>query len=143
MFKTILVPIDLDQKTSWQKALPIAVDFARKEGATLHMMTVIPDMAMTLVAQYIPEGYPEKLTAESQVGLETLAREHVPQGVAAKVHVRHGSIYRGILDLAEDLGADLIVMGSHKPELMDYLIGPNAAYVVRHADCSVMVVRGE
>ena len=37
---------------------------------------------------------------------------------------------------------DLIVMASHRPELKDYLIGPNAARVVRHADCSVQVVRG-
>jgi len=142
MLITILVPIDLDQQASWQKALPIALGFAR-EGAVLHLVTVVPDMAMTMVAQYIPEGYPEKLTTESQVGLENLKHDHVPDDVESHVHVRHGSIYRGILDLAEDLNADLIVMGSHKPELMDYLIGPNAAYVVRHADCSVMVGRGD
>ena len=46
-----------------------------------------------------------------------------------------------ILDLAEKIGADLIVMASHRPELKDYLLGPNAARVVRHAECSVMVVR--
>jgi nucleotide-binding universal stress UspA family protein len=32
-------------------------------------------------------------------------------------------------------------MGSHRPELSDYLLGPNAGKVVRHAKCSVMVVR--
>ena len=43
--------------------------------------------------------------------------------------------------MAKEIGADLIVMGSHRPELADYLLGANAAKVVRHADCSVMVVR--
>jgi nucleotide-binding universal stress UspA family protein len=40
------------------------------------------------------------------------------------------------------VNADLIVMASHKPTVTDYLLGANAAHVVRHAGCSVMVVRG-
>jgi universal stress protein F len=55
--------------------------------------------------------------------------------------VAEGRIYREILKAAQTIQADLIVMGSHHPELKDYLLGPNAAKVVRHADCSVMVVR--
>jgi nucleotide-binding universal stress UspA family protein len=55
--------------------------------------------------------------------------------------VTEGKIYREILNAARTIGADLIVMGSHHPELRDYLLGPNADKVVRHADCSVMVVR--
>jgi nucleotide-binding universal stress UspA family protein len=35
----------------------------------------------------------------------------------------------------------VIVLASHRPELKDYLLGPNAARVVRHAKCSVLVVR--
>jgi nucleotide-binding universal stress UspA family protein len=37
--------------------------------------------------------------------------------------------------------ADLIVVGSHRPAMKDYLLGTNAARVVRHAHCSVLVVR--
>jgi nucleotide-binding universal stress UspA family protein len=65
----------------------------------------------------------------------------VPEGVAARRIVAAGKIYQEILRVADEVGADLIVMGSHRPELSDYLLGPNAARVVRHADCSVMVVR--
>ena len=42
---------------------------------------------------------------------------------------------------ADKLKCDLIVMASHRPELKDYLLGPNAARVVRHARQSVFVVR--
>jgi nucleotide-binding universal stress UspA family protein len=35
----------------------------------------------------------------------------------------------------------LIVMNSHRPDLRDHLIGSNASQVVRHASCSVLVVR--
>ncbi|MCV6603387.1 MAG: universal stress protein, partial [Cohaesibacter sp.] len=59
--------------------------------------------------------------------------------------VRHivgaGSIYEEILQLAEQIDADLIVIGAHKPGLKEYLLGPNSARVVRHSKCSVYVVR--
>jgi nucleotide-binding universal stress UspA family protein len=35
----------------------------------------------------------------------------------------------------------LIIIGSHSPSMQDYLLGPNAARVVRHANCSVLVIR--
>jgi nucleotide-binding universal stress UspA family protein len=47
-----------------------------------------------------------------------------------------------ILDASNRFGADLILMASHRPELKDYLLGPNASRVVRHAQCSVLVVSG-
>jgi nucleotide-binding universal stress UspA family protein len=65
----------------------------------------------------------------------------VPQGLRLHEHVAQGSIYDEVLRAARELGCDCIVMGSHRPELKDYLLGPNAARVVRHAPCSVMVVR--
>jgi nucleotide-binding universal stress UspA family protein len=55
--------------------------------------------------------------------------------------VAEGTIYQEILTAAQIIQADLIVMGSHHLELKDYLLGPNAAKVMRHAACSVMVVR--
>jgi nucleotide-binding universal stress UspA family protein len=48
---------------------------------------------------------------------------------------------RTIIDQAERLGADLIVLGSHKPGLSDFLLGSTAARVVRHAPCAVHVLR--
>lgn len=56
--------------------------------------------------------------------------------------VAHGaSIYAEILGVAEEAGADLIVVGSHRPAMWDYLLGTNASRVVRHANCSVLVAR--
>jgi nucleotide-binding universal stress UspA family protein len=46
-----------------------------------------------------------------------------------------------ILGIAEEAGADLIVVGSHRPAMGDYLLGTNASRVVRHAGCSVLVAR--
>jgi len=53
-----------------------------------------------------------------------------------------GSVYDVILKIADKIKADLVVMASDSPEHHHYLLGPNASRVVRHAKCSVLVVRG-
>jgi nucleotide-binding universal stress UspA family protein len=54
---------------------------------------------------------------------------------------RAGGIYHELLQEASDWGADLVVVGSHQPAISDYLLGSNATTIVRHANCSVLVVR--
>jgi nucleotide-binding universal stress UspA family protein len=55
--------------------------------------------------------------------------------------VRFGAVYPEVLAEAEEWGADLIVIGSHRPTMATYLLGSNAKTIVRHAKCSVLVVR--
>ena len=55
--------------------------------------------------------------------------------------VRMGSVYNEVLAEAEEHKADLIVIGSHRPAMATYLLGSNATTIVRHAPCSVLVVR--
>ena len=55
---------------------------------------------------------------------------------------REGSVYREILKEAYAIQADLIILASAKGDFPDYPFGPNAARVVRHANCSVLVHRG-
>ena len=142
MYRTILVPIDLDQESSWQKALPIAVEYGKIFGARLHAVTVLPDFGTGFVGSYFPPDFAERTLAEAGERLETLVRSKVPGDLPVECHVAQGTVYEEILDLAGEIDADLVVMASHRPELKDYLIGPNAARVVRHAEISVLVVRG-
>lgn len=141
MYTTILVPVDLRQESSWRPALPIAIDQARRYGARLHLMTVVPDITLTLAAAHIPKEANRRVVEDARRRLEAFAGEQVPPELQPAVEVRQGSVYGEILDHARKIDADLIVMASHRPELRDYLIGPNAARVVRHAPCSVLVVR--
>jgi len=66
-------------------------------------------------------------------------------GAQANKSVRHvvaiGTVYEEVLKAAKVSNADLIVIGAHRQDFKDYLLGPNAARVVRHSDCSVYVVR--
>jgi nucleotide-binding universal stress UspA family protein len=73
--------------------------------------------------------------------LRARADAALPAGMTANHLVGEGNVYEAVLTMAEQREIDLIVIGAHRPELRDYLLGPNAARVVRHAKCSVLVVR--
>ncbi len=141
MYKTILVPVDLNQESSWKKALPVAVDLAQKNGGELHIVTVIPDYGMALVGSFFPPDHTEKALVAAQKDLATFVTDNVPSGVKASDHVKVGTIYKRILKAADEVNCSLIVMASHRPETQDYLLGPNAARVARHATQSVFIVR--
>lgn len=141
MTKSILFPIDLNQESSWSKALPLAVKLAAAENAELNVFTAIPDYGMSLVGSFFPPDYAKNTLADTQAALDAFVAEHLSGDVVVKTRVRHGTIYKEILKAADKLGCDLIVLASHRPETKDYLLGPNAARVVRHASQSVYVVR--
>ena len=141
MFRKILVPVDLDVESSWKATLPIAEEFAKSWGSEIHVLTVVPDFGMSLVASYFPRGFEKKSLELASETLKAVVAEAGSGEVEIRTHVTNGAIYEEILHFADWLEADLIVMTSHRPELKDYLLGPNAARVTRHARQSVFVVR--
>ena len=88
-----------------------------------------------------PADFEEKALDQAQAALAKVVDANVPDGTSVQQIVANGTVYEEILSKASDIGAELVVMASHRPELQDYLLGPNAARVVRHAPVSVMVVR--
>ncbi len=142
MYRKILLTIDISDEASWRKALPTAVALCEAFKAEMHLLNVTPELGSHVVESYFPPDFDEKMADEATTKLEQLAEDAIPDGIHLEIHTGAGTIYKEILHKAKDIGVDLIVMASHRPELSDYLLGPNAARVVRHADCSVMVVRG-
>ena len=141
MFKNILAAIDLTEESSWVKAVPAAVELCQSTGARLTLMTVIPDFGMSIVSQHFPKDYAENALAETRTRLGIFASEHIPDGVKKTLVIAQGTIYEEIIRAGDEASADLIVVASHRPSLKDYLLGPNAARVVRHFKRSVLVVR--
>ncbi len=141
MFKNILLPVDLGDETFPVKALSVAVAISQSNAATLHLLSVVPGYGMSIVAQYFPKDYEEKAQAESLRRLQEIIAEKVPADVTARSIVATGNVYEEIVRVAGDANCDLVVMASNRPGLERYLLGPNAAKVVRHANCSVFVVR--
>jgi nucleotide-binding universal stress UspA family protein len=117
------------------------VELCQAPEATLTVISVAPSFEMPLVGQFFPEGYEDSVKDALHEALSTFIRTHIPRDLKVRTIVRVGTVYREILEAADHINADLIVIAAGRPELRDYLIGPNAARVVRHAACSVLVVR--
>jgi nucleotide-binding universal stress UspA family protein len=145
----VLIPIDLQHESSWKAALPAAVAQARLLGGKVYLMTVVPQITSGLDWRYAVRGETggslayniTDLVKEAHERLVELRDQNVPPELAGDVIATHGTIYQEIVEAAEKLPADLIVMASHRPTLKDYLLGPNAARVARHAKSSVHIVR--
>lgn len=141
MIKTILVPIDIHEESSWQNVLPIAIDHARRYDADLHMMTVVPHVELNMPGVLAPEKIYPQLRDAAQQRLETIIQPNAPADLRIHYAMGEGNVHREILRVAEEIEADLIILASHRPALSTYLLGAHAARVVRHAQCSVYVVR--
>ena len=133
MLQKILLPIDPTMAEYWQRAIDTAIDLARKYQATLAVLWVAPPV----------EGEPLRFTETHLPALEAVAAEQLPSDLAIELHLRAdwGDPDREICKAAEELAAELIVMGTHRPQDGEVLGDSNAATVVLHAHCSVYVVR--
>ena len=140
MFKNIIVAIDLEHHTAPDRLLQAAGDIARTYNAGLHLLHVI-GAAPAIVSQYLERGYEKLASAKVEERLEALAAGLDIGAGKIACTVRFGEIYQEILGLADKIPADLIILDSHKPGVADYLLGSNASRVVRHATCSVFVLR--
>ena len=134
MFETILVPVDLSHPEQGSKALGIArqIGSGQSRIVALHVAAEIP----AFIAGKLPSGVIQKNLADARVELSALADE-----AGAESEVRSGQAATAILEYAKEIGADLIIIGSHRPGLEDYFLGSTAAKVVRHAECPVLVDR--
>jgi len=140
MFKTILVPIDLSDIDVAGPAIDAAVRMAEWSGAALRLVNV-QQLLPSSYMDYVPPDFDaqQREWAESELKKVRARIDLPPERVSAVV--RLGGVYPEILAEADDWGADLIVIGSHRPAMSTYLLGSNAKTVVRHARCSVLVVR--
>ncbi|CAM2809836.1 universal stress protein [Vibrio neptunius] len=142
MYKQILVPVDLNDKGFSDKALELAVWHAKHSNAQVHLLNVLPGIHMSMVATYFPKDAAAKMKTDVENQLKQFAVQHIPEEVVYKVHVAEGKAYATILDYAEKLGADLIVMPSHKRSKLDKVVlGSVASKVVQNSPINVLVVK--
>lgn len=140
MFKTILVPVDLGEVEAAQPAIDKAVELANGGESTLRLIYVRSIVPVTYM-EFMPPAFDEEQQGDSEKKLAELAANVDLPAERVSAVVRLGSVYNEVLDEAEKTGADLIVIGSHRPTMATYLLGSNASTIVRHAKCSVLVVR--
>lgn len=142
MYKNVLLAVDLNHEESWRKALPVAIQNCKAFGAKLHVVTVVPDFGMPIVATHFPEGFHDRIMVDVDGHLKKFMKDHVPKDVKSTCAVASGGpVYDKVMEYADANSIDLIIMGAYRPDLKNYLLGPNAARVARHARQSVLVVR--
>ena len=141
--RNILVPVDLDDESTWRKPLSTAVEYAGWAAAKIHVLTVVPTemIRMTVVAQVIPEDIEEKLRNDTKQRLATAIEKSVSDECDVQQIVHLGKISHEILETARDIEADLIVMAAHKPKLTDFVTGSITDQVIHRAPCSVWIIR--
>jgi nucleotide-binding universal stress UspA family protein len=134
MYEKIVVSLSLDHGFGSR-----AIDIARRlksEGGEIIAVHVFEPVNNS-VGLFVP---PEHL-AKVRKNAEDEIAERIGEEKDVKIVMLEGHSGRAITEYAEQIGADCIFVGSHKPGLTDYFLGSTAARIVRHAPCSVHVLR--
>jgi len=139
MFSKILCPIDFGEQSL--AALDFACKLALQNDAPLCVLTVVPLMTgVTEMAPVTLDPYPyAERTASDR--LVRLARERITGGIFYDTLIVGGDPATGILNVARQVGADLIVMGTHgRTGVKHWVLGSVAERVVRESPVPVLTV---
>jgi len=140
MSDRILVAVDIGETDIASPALEAAVEVARTSGGSIRLVYVRSPIPVTRM-DFIPPEYFEEQEKLAASKLADLARTIPLDAARVSTASRFGAAYVGVLEEAREWNADLIVVGAHQPTIATYLLGSNAKKIVRHAHCSVLVVR--
>jgi nucleotide-binding universal stress UspA family protein len=141
MFRKILLPIDVAEPEIAKEAIDVAVGVANAFNSDLRLIHVASPIIVASPMAVIPQSVYDELGVYEKSELERMAAAiDRPKGSVTTV-VRIGGVYPELLAEATEWQADLIVVGAHKRSMATYLLGSSAAAIVRHATCTVMVVR--
>ncbi|MFN4131401.1 MAG: universal stress protein, partial [Paracoccaceae bacterium] len=135
MYHHILIAVAFDTDDAPERSLQAAKILASSDGKVtlLHVKDTLPGYALSS----IPDNYDADLKVAIRDRLERLAAQF-ENGAGVLIDGHSG---RTILEWAGANQVDCIVIMSHRPGLQDYFMGSTASRVVRHAQCSVHVIR--
>ena len=137
VFKKIMAPVDLAHSGHLEKALQCTADLAKHYGAeVVYVGVTAPTPSATA---HNPAEYAEMLSAFA-------AAQSSKHGINASAdpvisHDPTTDVDDALLRATRDTGADLVVMASHIPNVLDYVWPSNGGKIAEHAKCSVFVVR--
>lgn len=137
MYSKIMVPVDLAHKGDLDKALKTAADLAQHYKIPVCYVGVTPATASSVA--HNPQEFEKKLEAFA----EDEAKKH-GHDASSKAYTSHDptvDVDDTLLKAVKDVGADLVVMASHAPSVIDYVWPSNGGKMAEHAKASVLVVR--
>lgn len=142
MYNTIIMPVDVFEMALSDKAVRHAEFLAQQEGI-IHLLHVLPGSASMTMSRFAADlrRFEEHLHHEAETRLLTMVDHFSIDPSRIKTHVLMGSVRDVVNELAEELKADVVVIGSRNPSIATHLLGSNASSVIRHAHIPVLVVR--
>jgi nucleotide-binding universal stress UspA family protein len=136
MFKTILVGAD-DSETAG-RAVRTAVELVKAVGGDLHVMTAYRPESVRV--EKLPDEFMDLVTDPADLLLERLRKEIERDGVQAKYHPAAGNPADAIVKVADQISADLIVVGNRGMKGVRRVLGSVPNSVAHAANCSVLIV---
>ncbi|MDI3447572.1 universal stress protein UspF [Enterobacter sp. V89_11] len=144
MFASILVPVDISERRLTEQVIPYVQANAAISNGKVHFLTVVPSFpyySSLGLAYSVEMPKLEEMQQEALAKLNEIVTQFNLPADRIQTHAISGTPKDQILKLAESINADLIIIASHRPDISTYLLGSNAAVIVRHAKCPVLVVR--
>ncbi len=136
MFETVLVGAD-DSQTA-RRAVLAAVDVAKITGSELHIVTAYDPKAVK-APEVLPE-FRQTTLHPADALLASLTEIATQQGLKTVVHAAAGDAADAIVKIAEDVNADLIVIGNRGMKGVRRVLGSVPNSVAHKAHCSVLIV---
>ena len=118
-------------------------EFLAQQDGVIHLIHVLPGSASFTMSRFTADlrRFEEHLQHEAETRLQTMVSHFSIDPSRIKLHVRFGSVRDMVNELASEINADVVVIGSRNPSISTHLLGSNASSVIRHAHIPVMVVR--
>lgn len=138
MYTKIMVPVDLAHIESLEKALVTVADLSK------HYETAVCYVGVSASAPSEVAHNSEEFNAKLEEFGAGQAEKFGLQAVSTVAHISHDpavDLDKNLINIAEEVGADLIVMASHIPGFIEHIFASNAGYVASYAKISVLVVR--
>jgi nucleotide-binding universal stress UspA family protein len=141
------IVVGTDGSETAEEAVRQAVELAGRLGATLRIVSAyepVPAGRLREEAQQVPTDLQWMINPREDVGttLRRAAQAAREGGVEAETYARQGDPADAILDVAEEQGADLIVVGNKgMTGARRFLLGSVPNRVSHHAPCSVLIIR--
>lgn len=137
MYRKIMTPVDLAHLPHLEKALKTSADLAKHYGISVCYVGITTETPSAIA--HNPSEYAAKLEAFAQS--QTAEFGHKAEAKAYATHDPTTDMDRTLADAATEVGADLVVMASHEPEVRDLLIPAHGIRLASHVNISVLLVR--
>jgi len=138
MYEDILLPTDGSE--SMDTVIEHAADIATRRGATVHALYVIDDRSFLTLQEEMKGDVIDGLQAEGEAAIDDAASRLDADGVDVRTVVRKGNPADEVLAYADEMGIDLVVMGTHGADYERNMLGSVSQKVVTMSDAPVLTV---